>query len=146
MTAIVMNLATAAVTEYDWTFPALCATHAGSDDGLFALGGDDDAGAPIDASLATGVTLHEGSLKNGVDSGYLTMTGEAGSIGLFSVFTPADRWDYEFAVLTNGVSRAKPGKGIRENMLGFGYANLDGANFSLSRLEVRLNQSQQRRA
>lgn len=144
MTAIVVNLSSAAVTEYDWTFPALSATRAGSDDGLFTLGGSSDGGESIDAVYDTGRTLRDGSLRTGVDCAYLTIDGTPGTRGMFRV-QGDDLWEYEFEVTEDGVSRAKPGKGIRENLLGFGYANLDGADFKITRMEVRTAQSKQRR-
>lgn len=145
MTTIVLNLATLAVTEYDWTFRALCETHAGSDAGLFALGGDDDAGVPIDASFATGVTLRDGSLKNGIDGVYFTMTADPGALGQLVVYGQQESWSYPFEVDPDGVSRGVAGKGIRENLLGFGFQNLDGADFAITRMEVRTTQSKQRR-
>lgn len=145
MTAIVINLATGAPTEYDWTFPALSASHAGSDDGLFELGGDTDDGVPIDAGWDTGTTLREGSKKNAVDSAYFTMEGAAGSKGLFRVHTPTATYSYPFDVRQAGVSRAKAGRGIKENMLGFGYENVDGAQFAITMMEVSNTPSEQRR-
>lgn len=145
MTAIVVNLVTAAVTEYDWTFAALCSTHAGSEDGLFELGGTDDDGAAIDSSWDTGVTLREGTLKKALDCAYLAMRGAAGSRGVFVVHTPAESYEYEFEVGEGGVSRAKLGRGIKENFLGFGYRNQDGAYFAIDRVEIPLNASEQRR-
>jgi hypothetical protein len=43
------------------------------------------------------------------------------------------------------VSRAKPGRGIRENYLAFGLTKTDGLDFQLDRIEVEVNQSTQRR-
>jgi hypothetical protein len=145
MTTIVCNLATAAVTEYDWAFASLSATRAASSDGLFELGGDDDDGAEIDAQYLTGITARDGTLKDGVESAYLSLTGAAGARGFFIVASPSETWSYEFEVLEAGVSRAKAGRGIRENLLGFGYGNRDGSDFSIERMEVRTTPSQKRR-
>lgn len=53
MNTIVLNTLTGAVSEYDWPFQSLTPTHAGDVTGLYALGGDTDAGRPIDAHITT---------------------------------------------------------------------------------------------
>ena len=55
-------------------------------------------------------------------------------------------YTYAFNVKANGESRAKPGRGIRENYLAFGYINTDGAAFQLDRIEVNLAESTTRRS
>ena len=47
--------------------------------------------------------------------------------------------------LATGQSRSKPGLGIRENYLAFGYSNTDGADFRLDRIEVLVAESTRRR-
>jgi hypothetical protein len=145
MTTIVCNLVTAAVTEYDWDHPALSATRLGSDDGLFTLGGDTDDDAAIEAHFDTGVTLREGTLKNRLDEACFTIDAEDGANMLFRVNTADATYEYPFVVRKSGISRAKPGAGIRENLLGFGFSNLDGADFTIERMDVRNLQSKQRR-
>lgn len=145
MTAIVINTLTGAASEYDWSLPALCATHVGSDAGLFAIGGADDAGAQIPGSWSTGVAPRATTLKTALESAYLTMRGDEDSFGTFTVFGASDSWDYEFPVRKEGVSRAVFGRGIRENVLGFGYSNLDGADFQIDSIEVKNMPSTQRR-
>jgi hypothetical protein len=52
---------------------------------------------------------------------------------------------YTFPVRASGESRAKPGRGIRENYLAFGYTNTDGADFRLDRIEVSVIPAETRR-
>ena len=52
MNTIACNTLTGAVSEYTgFGFQSLTPTHAGSANGLFALGGDTDAGLPIVANI-----------------------------------------------------------------------------------------------
>lgn len=134
---IVMNTLNGAVTEYDWALQSITADHGGSVNGLYLLGGDKDVDQPIAASMETGVKLRGPSLKAHLDGGgvYLSMRG-AGS-GTFVVLGRTQRFAYRFQVLPAGVSRAKVGRGIRENYLGFGFSNVAGAAFSIDRMEVK---------
>jgi hypothetical protein len=144
MTTIVMNTLNAAVTEYDWTFQSITPTHAGDASGLYLLGGDDDAGADIDASAFTGTTLCGSSLKKRVPAVYLGLTGSGA--GQLHVRTKTASRTYPVIVDEAGTSRGKPGLGLHENYLGFGYSNVAGADFKLDRIEPRLVLSEQRRA
>jgi hypothetical protein len=141
---IVMNTKTGAVTEYDnFDFQSLTPTHAGSAAGLFRLGGDDDLGEPIVASITTGKTLWGATKKKFLDFIHFAMTGSG--ISGASVVTPSTTYEYEFQVRPAGVSRAKPGRGIRENYLAFGYSNLDGADFQIDRIEAAEQPSKNRK-
>lgn len=144
MTTIVLNTLTAAVSEYSWSFLGICPTHAGDADGLYTLGGDKDNGVKIDALVMTGKTLREGILKNSMESAYIACRGPAGSLGVFIV-AGSEVWEYRFDVLQAGVSRAKTGRGIKENYLAFGWRNVDGAYAEVDRIDVNVNQSKQRR-
>lgn len=142
MTTIVVNTQTGAVSEYDWAFDSLSPGHGASSDGLFELGGDTDAGEPIAASITTGTTLCGTNLKKRVPWVYFSMTGEGQ--GKLRVLGSAV-WSYLFPVRSGGQSRALPGKGIRENYLGFGFDNVAGADFRLDLLEIELVASQTRK-
>ena len=144
MNTIVFNPLTGAVAEYTgFGFQSITPTHAGSATGLFALGGDTDAGLPIVAHATTGKQLWDSSLKKtaqvvyfsikGSGTSTMTLTGENGS------------HSYPFPVRPAGQSRAVPGKGVRENYLAFGYSNSDGAHFQLDRIEVLVAESKTRR-
>jgi hypothetical protein len=144
MSAIVVNTLTGAVSEYtSFDFHAITSTHAGTATGLYALGGDLDIAAPIVASAVTGKTLMGGSLKKLLDTIFFSIKGSGASTA--TVYGEANSYSYEFNVLTAGQSKAKPGRGIRENYLAFGYSNTDGAAFQLDRIEALVAQSSTRR-
>ena len=143
MNAIVLNTLTGAVTEYDrFDFQSITPTHAGSGQGLYLLGGDTDAGQPIVSRVVTGRTLWGSSLKKRVDMIYFSLRGEGW--GEMSVIG-AQPYAYRFPVLPSGQSRSRPGQGIRENYLAFGYSNAEGDDFQLDRIEVLVAQSPNRR-
>lgn len=144
MTAIVYNTMARGVTHYDWVFCAITATHAARHDGLYALGGDTDAGGDIEASFATPLQEHGATLKKTVQAVYLLMDGGA-ALGVGLVRTPAQQWTYLLQTLEPGVSRYVPGRGIRENALGFGFANTGGAAFEVFGLEALIAASATRR-
>lgn len=142
--AIVLNTLTAAVSEYDgFGFQSITPGLAGSATGLFALGGNTDAGASIVATVTTGKTLWGGSLKKFVDMVYLSLKG-AGTSALTVIGENAG-YTYSFPVRNTGESRVKPGRGIRENYLAFSYSNTDGQAFELDRIEVSANNANTRR-
>lgn len=144
MTTIVLNTLTGAVSEYTgFGFQSLTPAHAGSATGLFALGGDTDADLPIVATLTTGKQLWGGSLKKTLRLVHFSLRGSGESS--LSVHGESASYTYPFPVLPAGQSRAKPGGGIRENYLAFGYSNADGADFQLDRMEVLVAPSKTRR-
>ena len=142
--AIVLNTLTGAVSEYDsFAFHAITPTHAGSVLGLYALGGNLDIDQPVVATVTTGKTLFGASLKKFLDLVYFSLKGSGTSS--LTVTGEATSNTYTFPVRATGVSRAKPGRGIRENYLAFGYSNTDGADFTLDRIEVPTSPSKTRR-
>lgn len=142
--AIILNTLTGAVSEYDsFAFHAITPTHAGSVLGLYALGGNLDIDQPIVATVTTGKTLFGASLKKFLDLVYFSLKGSGTSS--LTVVGEATSNTYTFPVRATGVSRAKPGRGIRENYLAFGYSNTDGADFTLDRIEVPTNPAKTRR-
>lgn len=141
---IVLNTLTGAVTEYTgFGFQSITPTHAGSAAGLFQLGGDTDAGAPIVANVLTGKQLWGESLKKFIEMVYFSLKGSGTS--RMTVVGESAAYSYDFPVRPSGQSRSKPGGGIRENYLAFGYSNKDGANFQLDRIEVLVRESKNRR-
>ena len=144
MNAIAMNTLTGAVSEYDFAFHSITPTHAGDVAGLFALGGNTDAGLPIVAEVQTPKTLQASTLKKSLEAAYLAMQG-TGSAEV-RVIGQAQQWAYPFAVQADGVSRCKLGRGIRENYLGFGFGNPDGADFQIDRIEIVMAGSKNRRS
>ena len=131
---IVLNTLNLAVTEYDWSFQSITPTHAGSATGLFELGGDLDGLATIVSEITTAKPLWDDSLKSLVKMVYFSVTGEGD--GELIVQGKTDEWRYDFALQESGTSRCKPGLGIRENYLAFGFSKPDGAAFTLDRIEV----------
>lgn len=140
MTTIVLNTTNAAVTEYDWNFASLSAHHAADAAGLYALGGNTDAGAPIAASFLTG--QQGGGKKLGLGSVYVAVEGTGG--GELLVAAPGGSWAYPVTVRASGVSRAKPGRGISENYLALGWRNVFGAAFRVDRIDADIIESPQR--
>lgn len=142
--AIVLNTLTGAVSEYDsFAFHAITPTHAGSVLGLYALGGNLDIDQPVVATVTTGKTLFGASVKKFPDLIYFSLLGSGTSSLIVQGAVAA--YTYTFPVRSPGVSRVRPGRGIRENYLAFGYSNTDGADFRLDRIEVPVNASQTRR-
>ena len=144
MNTIVMNTLTGAVSEYDgFGFQSITPTHAGSATGLFTLGGDTDDGRPVVANVVTGKQLWGGTLKKTAQMVYFSLKGSGTST--MTVTGENASYSYPFPVRPDGQSRSKPGLGIRENYLAFGYSNTDGAAFQLDRIEVLVAQSKNRR-
>lgn len=141
---IVFNTLNGAVTEYTgFGFQSITPTHAGSATGLFSLGGGTDMGAPIVASIVTGKKQWGRSLKHYLGLIFFSLRGSGTSAA--TVVGESASYTYPFPVLSSGESRAKPGRGIRENYLAFGYSNTDGADFQLDRIEVDDGKSNNRR-
>jgi len=144
MTAIVVNTLNGAVTEYDgFDFHAVTPTHAGSHTGLYLFGGTLDVTAKIVSRIVTGKTLLGDSLKKMVDAVYFSLRGR-GKAKLL-VVTDKTAYSYDFTIVSRGVSRAYPGKGIRENYLAFGFTNPDGTVFELDQIEATVGASRTRR-
>ena len=144
MNAFVCNTLNGAVSEYTrHEFQSVTPTHGGAATGLYAFGGDTDAGLPIVATIKLPATLRENTLKKVLGAIYVSVAGE-GSMAL-TVFGKAENWTYSFPLRPSGQTRADVGRGIRENYLGFGLSNPSGQAFTLDRIEAQQLQSQSRR-
>ncbi len=144
MNTIIINTLSAAVSEYSgFDFHAITPTHAGAATGLFALGGDKDLGLAITAEIRTATKLRSTTLKKAINTVFFSMRG-AGAAEL-TVFGRNNQWSYAFPIRASGESRAVPGRGIRENYVGFGLKNLGGADFELDRIEALIDESKSRR-
>lgn len=144
MNTIVLNTLTGAVSEYtNFAFHAITPTHAGAATGLFAFGGDTDLGLPIVSDIRTAKKLISSTLKKHMELVYFSMQGSGTSE--MTVLGRAGQWSYAFPVRASGESRAVPGRGVRENYLGFGYRNPAGDAFRIDRIEVLTNESKNRR-
>lgn len=142
MTAIVMNTATGAVSEYGWTFASISAKHAADANGLYPLGGDTDNGTAITGEIRGGKT--GGEKQQSVGSVYLTMSGVGG--GTLIVQGRTSEWEYPVTARGSGVGVARPGRGIRETWLAFGYRNASGTAFRLDRIDADVLESKTRRS
>lgn len=138
-----MNTLNGAVTEYDWSLTSITRTHGGSAGGLHLLGSDTDAGQPINAAITTGKLLWGDTIRKFVAYIYFSMVGTG--MGRARVVTRSNTYAYEFPVLADGVSRAKTGRGIRENYLAFGFDNVGGADFRIDLIEPKTAASTTRR-
>ena len=142
---VVMNTMTGAVSEYTgFDFHAITPTHAGSVNGLYTLGGNLDVAAPIVSQVITGKTLMTGTLKKFIDVLFFALKGSGTSTAI--VQGESAQYTYTFTVTADGESRAKPGRGIRENYMAFGYSNTNGAVFQLDRIEALVAESGTRRS
>lgn len=144
MNTIVLNTLTGAVSEYSgFGFQCITPTLAGSATGLFTLGGGLDVALPIVSRVTTGKKQWASSLKKIVQLVFFALKGSGTSA--LTVAGENASYDYPFPVLPTGQSRGKPGAGIRENSLAFGYSNTDGAAFQLDKIEVLVAPSKTRR-
>lgn len=144
MNTIVCNTLTGAVSEYTrHAFQSITPTHGGSASGLYAFGGDTDAGLPIVTSLRLPPTLRESTLKKHLGMVYLSMQGSG--TAMFTVRGAQEQWSYGFPLRASGQTRCAVGRGIRENYLGFGLSTPSGQQFTLDRIEVLTLESKTRR-
>ena len=144
MNTIVMNTMTGAVTEYaDFDFDSITPTHAGAATGLYELGGNLDVAAPIVGSVRTGKKKWGSALKKYVDVVFFAIKGTGQ--GRLTVFGESTSNSYNFTLEKDGVSRSKPGRGIRENYMAFGFTKPDGLDFQLDAIEVEVGTSSNRR-
>ena len=141
---IVMNTLTGAVSEYsNFAFDSITDAHSASATGLYTFGGDTDNGVEIVAEIITGKPLWGDQRKKRLDMVWLSMKGEG--VAELIVQGENDEWRYNFPVRATGQSRAKPGLGIRENYLAFGFSNPGGEAFTLDQIGVSVAQSNTRR-
>lgn len=144
MNTIVLNTLTGAVSEYSsFDFQSITPTHAGSDAGLYALGGSLDVATAIASAVTTGKTLLDTSLKSSIGMVFFSVRGSGNAT--LTVAGAATSYSYSFPIRSTGQSRCQPGKGIRENYLSFGFSNVAGADFHLDRFEVEVAKSTSRR-
>jgi hypothetical protein len=146
MSTLTFNLQSHAATEYDWGLTSLTSRHATSAQGLLSLGGDTDAGRPIAALATTPVSQHKSSLVKGVAMLYVsTPSAQVQGLEVLVELPTGQRYAYPLQSQATGVARAQPGRGIRENYLGFGVCNVAGADFEIERIEVQTHASATRR-
>lgn len=149
MTAIVMNTLTGAVTEYaGFDFHGITPGHAGNALGLYALGGDTDAGQPIDAYVLGGDQQPGGATKARPECVWFSLPVGQGAGKLVvkaGTGAAATMYEYPVTVLPDGRSRGVPGRGLREAFAAVGYKNQAGADFQLDSIEAAFAASKTRR-
>lgn len=144
MNTIVVNTLSGAVSEYaGFGFQSITPTHAGSATGLFELVGDTDDGLPIAARVQTGKPAWESSLRKSIDTVFFGLKG-SGNYRLHVSGENAD-YVYRFSATPSGEARAKPGRGISETYMSFGFSNPDGQPFEIDTIEVLVGISATRR-
>lgn len=153
MTAIVMNTRTAAVTEYgsSFAFVGITPTHAANATGLFTLGGETDEGVDIEAPfrgpyIGSDSVVSVGDVYVGIQGDTGAAQGQVRVLAGGKSAARGTEWQYPLYAQSSGVSRAKVGRGIRENSLSFGYTNEGGAFYTIRSLQVELSSSKTRKA
>ncbi|WP_314324496.1 hypothetical protein [Comamonas aquatica] len=146
MNAIVMNTLNGAVTEYSrFAFQSITPRLAGSALGLFQLGGDTDAGEPIAGRIDTGARDWGSIQLKQIAAAYFSLRQTSGQAVFAVGVEDGSVYSYPVALRAKGVSRADPGRGIRENFLSFGFEVPGGQAFVLSGIEVDIRASKTRR-
>lgn len=141
-----VNTRTAAVSEYD-NFPFNSMAVVGgipfgaTADGIYRMEGDDDDGAPIHASIYTGLTDFGNSFLKQLPAAWIGLT-STGDMVLKVITTDGgkrkENW-YRMAARPGGTpvdSRFSPAKGLLGRYYGFKLENLDGADFTLDSLKL----------
>lgn len=154
----VMNAKTLAVTQYvnfnynSYTF--FNGKHiALNKTGVFELGGDDDNGSDISASLKTGTIDTYGENINRLEDGYLTFRSD-GDVVLKTVGDETDERSY---TITNSISgliherrikfqkRLKNSEGIRNRYFSFELSNVSGSSLDIDKLRIAMEPIRKRR-
>lgn len=144
MNTIVCNTIVGAVTEYDnYDFHSITPWHLGGATGLFAVGGNADAGQPVPADVQFPRTLQTLANKKHIRIVYFSVKGWGEAV--MTVYCENSTWPYKFNLRPTGETRCVPGKGIRENYLGVGLSTPDGQPWTLDLVELDLAPSKTRR-
>jgi hypothetical protein len=151
MTTYAMNLKSNATTEYGgFDFNSMALAHDGNyyaigSSGLVKLGGDTDAGAPIEAMAGLGQTDLGTDKKKRLRAIY------AGAQSVESVLVriECEGDHYEVPALSASEvlqqQRIDPPRGLRANVFGFDIYNQGGSSLRLSSFEVVSSASATRR-
>lgn len=116
-----------------------------SDDGIYELEGDDDAGSPIRSSIHLGKRNFGSPALKGISYAYLGVS----STGQMVVrVTAPDGKSYLYQTRRSddymATQRADFGKGLRAHFLELEVYNQDGADFTLDKLEFVVNELKRR--
>ena len=137
-----LNLETDAASRYEWgpftSFARFMGQHyAVSNEGVFQLTGDDDAGEPIQAFVLLGVSDFEIEFKKRVKAAYLGVR----SSGELLLKVVVDEETFVYTVVTSQQNvirreRAVIGLGLYGNYWQFGIENAEGVDFELESVKI----------
>lgn len=152
-TVIAMNTANQAITNYNnYGFSSFAkfngVYYGANENGLYQLEGDDDNGTPIAATIRTVLSAFNTTWLKRLEScylGLLRLNGTVPSPAVLSV-KPFDKTNVLGAAQTlssttsggSKVDRVKFGKGLQSNYWGVEISNVDGVDFSLDSIELRV--------
>lgn len=143
MNIIVMNTANGFVSEYDIAgVQSVAGDLMAGNAGLLSF--SSHGSEVVDAGFLLGYSEFDATLNKRPELAYISVR-SAGQ-GVFVTATLQERYEYAFAHERKGLSRAKVGKGVRENYLAFGYRNEGGVDFEVDLIEVLVNSASSRRA
>lgn len=146
-TGVVLNAETSGVSEYtNFPFNSFAffngQYYGGADDGIYALAGDSDNGAPVIGAVRTGLIRMSDGLRTQVPYAYIGVTTD-GDI-LFKVITTSpqgaknEQW-YRFEKRTAGApreTRVKIGRGLSSVYWQFELVNITGADFAFDSVQL----------
>lgn len=138
---LAMNLSHYSVTDYiGYDFNSLAYFNgkflAGGKDGIFALGGKNDNGSPINARVKIpALDAYQDILKKARDAWLTTRTD--GQMMLVVQLGEDEYYDDLFTETGKALEyRGKLPKGIKERFLAFEVRNVDGSDFDLNNLRI----------
>lgn len=142
-----LNAATKALTSYtNYPFNSMASfngqTYGASAEGLYRLGGADDAGTAIIWKLRTGLSNFGTSRNKGLDAAYLGFTAD-GRVGLKCIIVaPTGEKIAYWYELTNQTAenplakRLQLGRGLKSVYMGFELSNIDAGDIELDIIEL----------
>jgi hypothetical protein len=152
--AFVMNLAHFGVSEYENYFlNSICDYHGmeiyigASEDGIFVLDGDDDAGVEIDATIAMGTEdLWAGVMKR-LREGFISIRGGDVSLGLILDEGRLDPVMLNLEPVTKAIHerRFKIPRGLKNRFFNLLIKNIDGSDFDLESARIFVDPIQRRK-
>lgn len=147
---VAMNLSHYAVTDYSgWRFNSLARyqgkVYGANENGLYELGGDFDAGQPIDARLRFGTLDMFKPIMRKARDAWLTYR-STGELALVIVLDEEDEYEDRLTLVDSKIheERIKEPRGIRNRYHAYEIRNLRGADFSIESLRLLVEQVRRR--
>jgi hypothetical protein len=143
-----MNLSHFGVTEYNnYPFNSFCDYHGtgiyigGSEEGIFLLDGDDDAGVKINAAIQTGTEDLWATIIKRLREGWRVGRGGPMSVQLILDEGRLDPVTLNMETVrgTSGEERVKFPRGLKNRFVSFVFRNLDGSDFDLESFRVMVD-------